>query len=56
MVNKTWVGSALLLVVLTASFYILIPDKIRIDFQEAKTIFSVWEEDKFEYTLKKVVC
>lgn len=44
--KKIYFG-VLILVILSASFYILLPDKIRIDVQNTKTLFSVYEEDKF---------
>ncbi len=49
------VGSVLLLVVLTASFYMLMPEEIRIDFEKTRTVFKVYEDGKFvisgiEYT------
>jgi len=55
MAKRIWIGSLLLFVILTSSFYILMPGKVRIDFQETRTIFRVWEEDNFvisgiEYT------
>ena len=37
----------LILVVLTSSIYILLPDKVRIDVQKTKTLISVFEDDKW---------
>ncbi|KKM55277.1 hypothetical protein LCGC14_1552780 [marine sediment metagenome] len=50
MAKKIWLGSALVLVVLTASFYILMPEKVRIDFTKTRTIFSVYNilTEKFD--------
>ena len=53
--TKIWLGIALLLVVLTSSFYIMMPENVRIDFSKTRTKFSVWENEKFvlagyEYT------
>ncbi len=55
MAKKIWLGSILILVILTTSFYMLMPDKVRIDFTKTRTIFRVYEEGKFvisgiEYT------
>ena len=55
MVKKILLGTALVLVILFASFYIMLPEKVRIDFTETRTIFKVYEGDKFvisgiEYT------
>lgn len=55
MVKKTLIGSVLLFVILSMSFYMLLPDKVRIDFTKTRTIFSVYENEKFvisgiEYT------
>ena len=47
MAKKIWLGTALFLVILTASFYFLMPEKIRIDFEKTRTIFKVYEDDKF---------
>ena len=47
MVKKILLGFALALVILTASFYILMPDKVRIDFEKTRTIFKVYEDGKF---------
>jgi len=46
MVKKTLIGF-LLLVILTSSIYILLPDKVRIDVQKTKTLISVYENDKW---------
>ncbi len=35
------------MVILTTSFYILMPEKVRIDFEKTRTIFKVYEEGKF---------
>ena len=43
MVKKILLGSILLLVILSTSFYIMLPNKIRIDFQKTRTIFSVYD-------------
>ena len=53
-IKKIWVGT-LLLVILTSSFYIMLPDKVRIDFEKTKSVFKVYEDGKFvisgtEYT------
>ncbi len=47
---KIWLGTALALVILTASFYILMPEKVRIDFTKTRTIFSVYNilTEKFD--------
>ena len=37
----------LILVVLTYSAYIILPEKVRIDVKETKTLFSVWLNDKW---------
>ena len=55
MVKKIWLGSLLALIILTTSFYILMPEKVRIDFTKTRTVFRVYEEGKFvisgiEYT------
>ncbi len=47
MVQKIWLGTALVLVILTTSFYLLMPEKVRIDFTKTRTIFKVYEEGKF---------
>lgn len=48
MAKKTIILSAfLILVVLTASYYILVPNKIRIDVLDTKTYYSVFEGDEF---------
>lgn len=54
-IKKIWLGAILLLVVLTATFYIVMPENVRIDFSKTRTKFSVWENQKFvlsgiEYT------
>lgn len=45
----------LFLVVLTGTLYITMPENVRIDFSETKTVFKIWENEKFvtsgtEYT------
>ena len=47
MAKKIVLGSLLVLVILMASLYILMPGKVRIDFEETRTIFKVYEDDKF---------
>jgi len=47
MAKKILLGSALVLVILTASFYLLMPEKVRIDFEKTRTIFKVYEDNKF---------
>jgi len=42
--NKYHIGF-LILVVLTSSIYIMLPDNVRIDIQSTKSIFSVYEDD-----------
>ena len=37
----------LILVILTSSIYIMLPDKVRIDVQKTKTLISVFENDKW---------
>ncbi len=50
MVKKIWLGTVLVLIILTSSFYILMPDKVRIDFTKTRTIFSIYnpETEKFD--------
>ena len=50
MVKKIWLGRALILIILSASFYMLMPDKLRIDFQKTRTIFTLYnpETEKFD--------
>lgn len=43
--KKIVLSAFLVLVILTASFYILMPGKVKIDFQETRTKYSVWEND-----------
>ena len=38
----------LFLVILSASFYIMLQDEVRIDVTPTKTIYSVWEDDSWE--------
>ncbi len=54
MANKYLIGS-LILVILTASIYIMLPNNVRIDIQETKSTFKVWENNSWilagtEYT------
>jgi len=46
MAKKYYIGF-LILVILTASIYIYMPDKVRIDIQKTRTKFSVWENEKW---------
>jgi len=46
MVNRIFIGF-LVLVLLTSSIYILLPDKVRIDVQKTKTLISVYEDEKW---------
>ena len=46
MANKILIG-VLLLVVLSTSIYVMLPDKIRIDIQPTKTIYRVYEDDSW---------
>ena len=55
MAKKIWIGIVLALVILTSSIYMLMPDKVRIDFEKTRTVFKVYEDGKFvisaiEYT------
>jgi len=55
MVNKTAIG-ILVLVILTASIYILVPESVRIDVGKTYSTFKVWENESWvlagqEYTL-----
>ena len=47
-----WLGAFLALVILSASFYIFMPEKIRIDFTKTRTIFTIYnpETGKFDDT------
>ena len=47
MVNKTVVGF-LILAILSASFYVVLPDKIRTDVENTRTKYSVYEDGKLE--------
>jgi len=38
---------ALVFVILTSSFYMMLPDKVRIDVENTKTKYSVYEDDSF---------
>ena len=54
MAKKIWLG-VLLLVILSASFYFMLPGKVRIDITKTRTIFKVFEDGSFvisgiEYT------
>ena len=42
--KKYWIGF-FLLVILTSSVYILLPDNVRIDIEKTKTTFQVWENE-----------
>ncbi len=42
---KKWIIGFFILVVLTSSIYVMLPDKVRIDVQKTRTKFSVWEND-----------
>ena len=50
MVKKIWLGLFLVLVVLSTSFYIMMPEKIRIDFTKTRTIFRIYNPitEKYE--------
>ena len=37
----------LMLVILTSSFYVMLPDSVRIDIQETKSIFKVYENESW---------
>ena len=37
----------LVLVILSSSFYIMFDDEVRLDFQSTRTLFKVYEEDRF---------
>lgn len=56
MVNKiNLYGGLLVLVILSSSFYIMLPDQVRIDFFKTRTKYNIYEDDKFvpvayEYT------
>jgi len=55
MASKKIAIGVLILVILTSSFYILLPEKVRIDLESTRTKFSVYEDGKFvlsgiEYT------
>ena len=55
MVKKIYLGAMLILAILSASFYLVMEENVRIDFSETKTTFSIWENEKFvtsgtEYT------
>ena len=47
MAKKTWISVFLLFVVLSASFYFILPDKVRIDIEKTKTEYSVYENGTF---------
>lgn len=38
----------LVIVILTSSVYVMIPESVRVDIQLTKSIFKVWENDKWE--------
>ena len=44
MVKQQYIIGFLVLVVLTSSFYIMLPDKVKIDFQKTKTKYFVYED------------
>ena len=44
--KKFWIGF-FLLVILTSSVYILLPDNVRIDIEKTKTTFQVWENENW---------
>lgn len=44
MASKKIILGTLILVILSASFYILLPEKVRIDFEKTRTIFKVYNE------------
>ncbi len=50
MAKKIWLGSVLVLIILTTSFYLLMPEKIRIDFTKTRTIYTIYNEitEKFD--------
>jgi len=41
----TWLSAFMALVVLTSSFYILLPEQVRIDVEKTRTKFSVYEDN-----------
>lgn len=41
---KKWILGFVILVILTASVYVLLPDKVRIDVENTKTVFRVYED------------
>ncbi len=43
--KKIWLGVSMLLVILTSSFYMLMPDKIRIDFTNTRTTYNVFNPE-----------
>ena len=47
MAKKIILSIFMILVVLTASFYILLPDKVKIDVGKTNTKYSVWEDDSW---------
>ncbi|MEK6879314.1 MAG: hypothetical protein AABY22_06885, partial [Nanoarchaeota archaeon] len=47
MVDKKYILGFMTLVILTASVYFLLPDKIRIDVQNTKTTFKVFENESW---------
>lgn len=47
MAKKQYIIGALLLVFLTASIYISLPEHVKIELKGANTVFSVWEDGKF---------
>ncbi len=51
---KISVGILLVLVVLSTSFYILLPEKIRIDFQKTKTVFSIYNNDTGKFVISGI--
>ena len=46
--KKIWLGTVLLLVILTSSFYFVMEENVRIDFSKTKTIFKIWENERFD--------
>jgi len=52
--QKIYLG-ALILVVLTTTFYIYLPDEVRIDFEKTRTIFKIFEDNTFVVSGKESV-
>jgi len=45
--SKIILGEMLVLVVLTTSFYLMMPDKVRVNFLKTNTEFNVWNGSEF---------